>query len=106
MDQEYKREKFMTNLQVIKEIRDNPEMFGQLIDDTIVRLKVELWAKTNPEIKLTLDRPSFIEWVLRRRRTVIVRADDVMIEPPKDIDRTVRVYQAKIMQEEGRMIWR
>lgn len=98
MDQEYKKEKFMGNLVVTKEVKEDVEFYGYLVDNTLVQFKAELWAKIKPEVEVILDRPTFLEWMFRKRRKVIIKAMDILIDPPNEPEKTVRMYTARVIK--------
>ena len=91
--QEYKKEKFMSILRVTKETFTES---GFLNDDIVIKMKAELWTQTQDSKAIILDRPTFLEWLFRIRRKVVVTARDVLLDPPNNNENTIRLYQFEL----------
>lgn len=88
---EFKRETFVSMLNVSKEVSQN--MLEELVDIETIRLKAYIWAHTADVLEVQLDKPKFLDWLLGRRKTAKIEVKDMLIIPPVLQDETVRLYK-------------
>jgi len=90
---EFKKEKFMALLNVTKEYMASSQHTSFLEDDTVIRMRTELWTQTQDWKDIILSPPTFLDWLFKRRKKVLVTARDVLLEPPNLPDKTIRLYE-------------
>lgn len=67
--------------------------------DDISTLRLDAWYLSNlsevKKVKFKCDRPSFLDWLLRRQKTAefTLVVKDILLNPPKLADNTVRFYE-------------
>ena len=75
------------------------------VDDNIMEVTLEhnlaayIYKHTVKKYNKTIyiDRPTFLEWLLRKQRSIVVNVDvsDILLDPPKLPDKTIRLYSFK-----------
>jgi hypothetical protein len=75
--------------------RDDGLQFAK--NEICYRLNAYIFTSQNQEkeVSYLFDRPTFLDWLLRRRREArfIVKSKDALLDPPVWEDKTLRLYQ-------------
>lgn len=70
--------------------------------EMIMEMSTELFSKACPtqKIEYEFERPTFFDWLLRRKRKVTIeaKAKDVLVEPPKVNSPIIRMVEYKIKE--------
>jgi hypothetical protein len=92
-----------------KMIFEKASMDIGMIDDDFIRnqltclMKASVYEWSNPTqtVYKTLPAPSFLDWLLRRKKTVAIEVDckEILVEPPVKSDNCY-FYEARIKQPE------
>lgn len=100
----FNREKIASMMKISKrcisdiEIKTYQTSEDYITDKLTVQLEAFIYSNTIDERKLEyyLERPSFLDWLLRRRKKVMFdfKAKDLMLDAPiKNKDKFIRIYE-------------
>lgn len=108
-EHEFKKEKVSSMMKISKQIlfKGNVDLGTDgldFINNTLTaKMDAYFWQMAQPSqsIQVSIERPRFIDWLLRRKRykTITINIKDALIDPPAQPENTIRLITLQNEQE-------